>query len=87
MGVHHFFSEGPFTYVSPLTRMSGMPVLTQVSAQQYLAFARTDLEDEGDRAVIYAMDNAKRLCASCLTPFSRILNYSITMIAYGFRNA
>jgi hypothetical protein len=55
-----FISEGPFTYISPVTEMTGLPVVTEVSAEQYLLYARADLSCEGPRASINALGNAKR---------------------------
>ena len=60
MGVTYFFDEGPLTYLSPVSEMSGLPVATQVTADDYLAYAKSDLGVHGDQGQINALGNAKR---------------------------
>jgi len=60
MAVTHFFSDGPFTYFSPVSEMTGLPVVSEVSADDYLAYATSDLDDPGSRGAINALGNAKR---------------------------
>ncbi|MFC7489449.1 MULTISPECIES: hypothetical protein [unclassified Knoellia] len=60
MAVTYFFDDGPFTYLSPVSEMSGLPVATQVTADDYLAYAKSDLAGDGNQGPINALGNAKR---------------------------
>lgn len=60
MPTTYFFSEGPLTYLSPVAQVSGLPVVTQVSADDYLAYAKSDLQINGSQGSINALGNAKR---------------------------
>lgn len=55
-----FFSEGMFTYVSPAQVASGLPVVTEVTAEEYLEFARLDMKLGTAHGFINALGNAKR---------------------------
>ena len=55
-----FFTEGFFTYITPVRHASGLPVATVVSAEQYLQYARNDLTSADDRGLINGLGNEKR---------------------------
>lgn len=60
MGVTYFFDEGPLTYLSPVSEMTGLPVATQVTADDYLSYAKSDLAHDGNQGSINALGNVKR---------------------------
>lgn len=55
-----FMSEGPFSYLTAVTSATGIPVVTSVSAEQYLTYAKEDISNDSDRGTINALGNAKR---------------------------
>ncbi|MEV6414327.1 hypothetical protein [Kribbella sp. NPDC051718] len=56
----HLYTDGPLTYLSPVLQASGVPVVTSVSAEQYLAYARDDFVTGTERGMINALGNTKR---------------------------
>ncbi|MFF1819728.1 hypothetical protein ACFVWG_20680 [Kribbella sp. NPDC058245] len=55
-----FFSEGPLTYFSPVSSSTGVPVITDVTADEYLSFAKSDIEPGTLHGAINGLGNAKR---------------------------
>ena len=55
-----FHSEGQLIYHSVLTMSSGVPVVTEVGAGEYLSFARSDFSQGSTHGLINALGNAKR---------------------------
>ncbi|WP_157184643.1 hypothetical protein [Nocardia niigatensis] len=60
MAVTIFLESGPFTYISIMNQCSGVPVTSAVTAEEYLRFAKSDLEMGTTHGLINAMGNAKR---------------------------
>jgi hypothetical protein len=50
----------PFTYLMPSVELNGSPVITDVTAEQYLQYAARDLEEGSARGAMNALGNAKR---------------------------
>jgi hypothetical protein len=50
----------PFTYLMRSVEFNGSPLVTDVTAEEYLQYAAHDLEDESARGSMNAMGNAKR---------------------------
>lgn len=55
-----FFSEGPLTYMSPVQAAAGVPLAADVTAEQYLEYAKLDLQSRDTRGAVNALGNAKR---------------------------
>jgi hypothetical protein len=50
----------PFTYLTPSVELGGSPLVTDVTAEEYLQYAAHDLDDGSSRGSVNAMGNAKR---------------------------
>jgi hypothetical protein len=60
MAITAFSSDGPFSYTSIVRQSSGAPVITDISAEDYLTFAKGDLSAGTRQGAVNAMGNAKR---------------------------
>jgi hypothetical protein len=60
MALTTFMSDGPFSYLSFVGQSTGLPVETDVTAEDYLAFAKSDYGQGTKHGLINAMSNAKR---------------------------
>jgi hypothetical protein len=50
----------PFTYLMPSVELNGSPLITDVTAEQYLQYAARDVEEGSARGAMNALGNAKR---------------------------
>lgn len=55
-----FSDEGPLSYFSPVSSVTGVPVVTDVTADEYLSFAKSDIAAGTAHGAINALGNAKR---------------------------
>ncbi|MGK8501328.1 hypothetical protein [Nocardia asiatica] len=83
MGVTVFMDDGYFSYLSIVNQCSGMPVVTDVSAEDYLRFAKSDLDAGTKHGLINAMGNAKRSLHLMIDTI--LQNYGL--LAYGRRRS
>jgi hypothetical protein len=77
MSVTVFMDEGPFTYLTIVQQSSGMPVVTGVTAEDYLSFAKADITAGTKHGLINALGNAKR--ALHLMVDTLLQNYGLLM--------
>ena len=52
--------KDPFTYLTPSVELNGSPLITDVTAEQYLQYAARDLEEGTARGAVNALGNAQR---------------------------